>query len=74
MVSKDEVLDILQKWECLFGSKYERDRWIIKTWKEKDHDIDEFRRDLNKVIMYILNKPEKPTVFWKDGKVIFVLS
>lgn len=74
MASKDEVLDILQKWEFLFGSKSERDRWIVKTWKEKDCEIDEFRRELTKVITYILNKPEKPTVFWRDGKVILVFE
>lgn len=74
MVSKDEVLDILQKWERIFGSKSERDKWIIKTWGEKDRDIEEFRREFNKVIIYILNKPEKPTAYWEDGKVILVFE
>lgn len=59
MASKNEILDILQKWECLFGSKSERDRWIIKTWSEKDRDIEEFRRELNKVLVYILNEQER---------------
>ena len=73
MVSKDEVLDILQKWECLFGDKEERDRWLFKTWRDKNHDIDEFRRDLNKVVTYILNEPEKDILIRNDGQLIIHL-
>ena len=74
MVSKDEVLDILQKWECLFGDKEKRDHWLFKTWRDKDHDINEFRRDLNKVVMYILNEPEDKVLIGDCGRVIIRLK
>ena len=72
MASKNEILDILQKWECLFGDKEERDRWLFKTWRDKDRDIDEFRKELKKVVIYILNEPEDKVLIRDNGRQVII--
>lgn len=58
-IKNNEILDILQKWEWAFGQRSSREQWSNKSKEEQDNDIDEFRRELNKVVMFAMNKEEK---------------
>lgn len=44
-----DVIEILDKWEILFGQRTERELWNTKSTEEQEKDIEEFKNDLEKV-------------------------
>lgn len=55
MSKSKEIMDILQKWEFFFGQRAGRELWANKPKEIQDEDIKNFRTDLNKVVMFVIN-------------------
>ena len=55
MSKSKEIMDILQKWEFFFGQRAGRELWANKSKEIQDEDIKNFRTDLNKVVMFVIN-------------------
>ena len=55
MSKSKEIMDILQKWEFFFGQRAGRELWANKPKEIQDEDIKNFRNDLNKVVMFVIN-------------------
>ena len=55
MSKSKEIMDILQKWEFFFGQRAGRELWANKPKEIQVLVIINFRTDLNKVVMFVLN-------------------
>lgn len=49
----EEILDILKKWDFFYGQRAGRELWADKPREIQDIDIENFRRDLEKVIEFV---------------------
>lgn len=53
--SKENILDILEKWKFFLGQRSGRELWADKSRETQDKDIINFNRDIEKVKNYILS-------------------
>ena len=53
-MSKEEVLDILDKMEFFGGQRAGRELWNDKPREVQDEDISNFNRDIHKIREYII--------------------
>ncbi len=49
----EEILDILEKWDFFYGQRAGRELWADKPREIQDIDIENFRRDLEKVEEFV---------------------
>lgn len=49
----EEILDILKKWDFFYGQRAGRELWADKPREIQDIDIENFRRDLEKVREFV---------------------
>jgi hypothetical protein len=49
----EEILDILKKWDFFYGQRAGRELWADKPREIQDIDIENFRRDLEKVTEFV---------------------
>ncbi len=49
----EEILDILKKWDFFYGQRAGRELWSDKPREIQDIDIENFRRDLEKVTEFV---------------------
>ena len=49
----EEILDILKKWDFFYGQRAGRELWADKPRETQDIDIENFRRDLEKVTEFV---------------------
>lgn len=54
---KNQVLDILNKWEFFYGQKAGRDLWADKPVNIQEKDLSDFNRDINIVKQYVMSMP-----------------
>lgn len=47
------ILDILKKWDFFYGQRAGRELWADKPREIQDIDIENFRRDLEKVTEFV---------------------
>ena len=50
---KNEILDILDKWEFFYGQRCGRELWNDKPTDIQNQDIENFNRDIKKIRDYI---------------------
>ena len=48
-----EVIDILEKWGFFYGQRAGRELWSTKPKEVQDADIEDFKKDLKKVVLYV---------------------
>ncbi len=53
-IKKEDILDILSKWEFFLGQRSGRELWADKPREVQDQDIINFNRDIEKIKNYIL--------------------
>lgn len=56
MLNKNDILDILAKWEFIFGQRAGRELWGSKPEHIQDEDIANFNSDIQKVKEYVANE------------------
>ena len=49
----EEILDILKKWDFFYGQRAGRELWADKPREIQDIDIENFRRDSEKVTEFV---------------------
>jgi hypothetical protein len=49
----EKILDILEKWDFFYGQRAGRELWADKPREIQDIDIENFRRDLEKVKEFV---------------------
>lgn len=59
---KNEVLDILNKWEFFYGQRAGRELWADKPKEVQDKDIADFNRDIQIVRTAIEQESLRPRV------------
>ena len=59
MITKEQALDIVNKFNFFYGQRAGRELWFDKPRKIQDKDVDSFSKDCSDLLEYLENTETK---------------
>lgn len=58
MATKEQVIDIINKFDFFYGQRAGRELWSNKPREIQDIDVEKFHRDCTKLLEYVMRTEE----------------
>lgn len=59
MITKEQAVDIISKFEFFYGQRAGRELWFNKPREVQDEDVKNFSRDCVLLLEYVLNTEDR---------------